>query len=448
MILLALITGFLVLSSLPSGGNAVWCLGLAMNLALAWGRAVRLSIPRALMHLLLFPFLLFALNLHGIYDHALADFFKDFWYFTLPLVYLSVGYLCFERVGSWQRLMQPMILAGVGTGGYVLVHAVFNRGDLAAAATVDAYRAVTGGGTFVPMAPLMLVLVARRAGLPARGLERWKLVRVLVYVTGAGATLITLSRTHMVTLAGGILCTLHFRRALRKLVFSGGTGLVVLLLGVGGAVYLTTQAKAGPLDLFAQKVMNSGSEVQVRAYETFEQINNNWRGYEAYRASLTYAKFSLPEKIFGGGGGSLVDLGFAMQLSPTEFFKYVPYTHNGYMYILVKDGACGLCLFALFLLQMLWMARQAFRMRDPEATVAGLLLLWTPFVMAATQGVITGIYNKGELVPVLFLAGAAAASYARRREALQEVQARNFRLRLSPRANGYGPGAGRAVEAL
>ena len=195
--------------------------------------------------------------------------------------------------------------------------------------------------------------------------------------------------------------------------------MAVLLAGVG---YLATAktGQSGPLQLFAAKVLNSTSEVQVRAYETYADINNNWRGYEAYRASKTFAAFSLPEQIFGGGDGTLVDLGLFMQLSATEVFKFVPILHNGYMYLLVKTGVLGLGLFFFFILQLFYYGRRALRLPDLEARVAGLVLLWTPLVMLATQGVITGIYNKGELIPALFLTGAALAGYTERRAMLEK----------------------------
>lgn len=422
MLLLAVVSVLFLIDSVMGKETIAWAIAVSGIVVLIWRRSAQLAIPRALMQVLVFPFLLLVVSLHGIYTHPLPDFLKDLWYFTLPLVYVSFGYLAFERIGNWQRLMQPLILVGLGIGIYAIANAVLNRGELAAAGSVDAYRAVTGGGSFIPMVPLMLILMARRTHLPEFGLERWKPLRVLVYVAATGAVLITFSRTHMVTLLAGVLCALNFRGAMRRMLRSGGVGMIVALVGLAAGTYYLSQAKSGPVDMFLKKVANSGSEVQVRAYETFEQINNNWRGYEAYRATKTYERYSTTDKIFGGGGGSMVDLGFAMQLSPTEVFKYVPITHNGYMYILIKDGVCGIVLFALFALQLFWMGRRALKTGDPEARFAGLLLLWTPIVMAATQGVITGIYNKGELIPILFLAGAAAASYAQRRRALEEYE--------------------------
>lgn len=421
MFLLVIVGVALSLSSLPSLELGAYYLGLLTCVVLLWRRSRELALPRGLVYLLIFPSLLFCVTLHGIYSHPVHDFAKDLWYFTLSVVYLSFGYLVYERVGQWQRLMQPMLIAGGGIAVFSVVNAVIHRDSLATASSVDAYREVTGTGTFIPMLPLILVLLLRRARLPAVGLERWKTMRVFFYVTSTAAILITFSRTHILMLAAGALCTLEPRSALRRVLKGGGIGLAVMLALAVASGYYVERASAGPLNMFMNKVVNSPSEVKVRAYETYADINNHWRGFEAYRAEKTYATYSTGDKIFGGGGGALVDLGIAMQLSSAQAFKYIPITHNGYMYLLVKTGVCGLCLFTLFIGQLLATAWKALRLRTPEATFAGLALLWTPLVIAATQGVITGIFNKGELMPVLFLTGAATASYAQARAKVPRV---------------------------
>jgi hypothetical protein len=165
------------------------------------------------------------------------------------------------------------------------------------------------------------------------------------------------------------------------------------------------------LDAFIQKAANTSSEVNVHSYETYEDINLNWRGFEASRAAKTYGGFSETEKLVGGGFGTMVDLGFAMKLGDTgESFEFVPLLHNGYMELLVKTGLIGLSLFILFCIQIVLMAIRELRQSGKYAKLNGLLLLWTVFVFALTQGAITGILNKGELAPNLFLLGATCAS--------------------------------------
>ncbi len=80
------------------------------------------------------------------------------------------------------------------------------------------------------------------------------------------------------------------------------------------------------------------------------------------------------------------------------------------MELLVKTGLLGLCLFIVFCVQIAVMALREFRQSGKCSKLNGLLLLWTLFIFVLTQGAITGIYNKGELAPNLFLLGATCAS--------------------------------------
>ena len=171
------------------------------------------------------------------------------------------------------------------------------------------------------------------------------------------------------------------------------------------------------LESFVQKTANTSSEVNVHSYESYEDINQNWRGFEASRAAKTYAGFGDGGKLVGGGFGTMVDLGFAMKLgfgSDAESFEFIPLLHNGYMELLVKTGLLGLSLFILFCIQIAIMAIGEFRQPGKCAKLNGLVLLWTVFVFALTQEVVTGILNKGELAPNLFLLGAACASVSMR----------------------------------
>jgi hypothetical protein len=70
----------------------------------------------------------------------------------------------------------------------------------------------------------------------------------------------------------------------------------------------------------------------------------------------------------------------------------------------------GLSLFIVFFIQIAVMAIREFRQSGKCAKLNGLLLLWTVFVLALTQGAVSGILNKGALAPNLFLLGATCAS--------------------------------------
>ncbi len=105
-----------------------------------WTRSTVLSLPTSLVRILVAPTLILCLGLHGIYSNSLYDVGKDLWYFSGPVVYISFGYLVFERLGSWQRLVQPLVVIGAYSCLVTIVGVVSNREQLLATTTVEDYR--------------------------------------------------------------------------------------------------------------------------------------------------------------------------------------------------------------------------------------------------------------------------------------------------------------------
>ena len=407
--MLAILTAlFLLVSSynLEVGG---WVVALTGSIALLWARSTVVSLPAGLIRILLAPALLICLGLHGIYTNSLFDVGRDLWYFSGPVIYISFGYLVFERLGSWQRLVQPVVIVGAYACVAIIVDVVANRGKLLATGSVEDYRNLLAAHTFVVTLPTIMLVLMRHVGLPTTGLTRLTAVRVTTYILSIVAVLSTFSRTHMLCLAAGLLCSVNPRLTPRK-IRNYTALLLIAAIFLAAAPSIFHNEKVGEVvEAFFQKTENTSSEVNVHSYETFEDINHNWRGFESSRAAKTYAEFGDTDKLFGGGFGTLVDLGFAMKLL-IELFEFIPILHNGYMELLVKTGLLGLSVFIVFCIQIAVMAHREFRQSGKCAKLNGLLLLWTVFVFVLTQGAITGIFNKGELAPVLFLLGATCAS--------------------------------------
>ena len=409
--IISIITALFLLTSSYSLYVEGWIVALLASIFLLWTRSTVLSLPASLVRILVAPTLLFCLGLHGIYSNSLYDVGKDLWYFSGPVVYIFFGYLVFERLGSWQRLLQHLIVIGAYSCLVTIVGVVANREQLLATTTVESYRLIAGAGTFLLVLPAVLLALMRHVGLPTTGVTRLTAVRATTYILSAVAVLSTFSRTTMVCLAAGLVCTVNPRLTPRRVrsytAFLLGAG---VLLGLVSSMFHSHKVSV-LLDSFVQKTANTSSEINVHGYETYQDINSNWRGFEASRAAKTYADFSDTEKLFGGGFGTMVDLGFAMKLGLTgESFELVPLLHNGYAELLVKTGALGLTLFIVFCIQIIIMALQELRKYGKYAKLNGFLLLWTAFVFALTQEGITGILNKGSLAPILFLLGATCAS--------------------------------------
>jgi hypothetical protein len=411
--IVSIITALFLLVSSYNLEVVGWIIALVGSMALLWSRSTVLSVPAGLVRILVIPSLLLCLGLHGIYRNSLYDVGKDIWYFSGPVLYTCFGYLVFERLRTWQRLVQPLVIMGAYASLVIIVGIVSNRDLLLASSSVEEYREFLGIHTFVPLLPTIVLVFMRKVGLPTVGVARMTAVRAATYTLSAMVVILTFSRTHMFCLAAGLVWIVNPRFTPRRLrnytaVLLGGAVVLAVMLGIfhGDRVGALLQS-------FVEKTSNTASEVDVHSYETFEDINMNWRGFEASRAEKTYDGFSDIEKLVGGGFGTMVDLGFAMKLAGSngrEYLEFISILHNGYMELLVKTGLLGLSLFIAFIIQIVVMMFFEFRKSDKCAKLNGLLLLWAVFVFVITQGAIAGILNKGELAPVLFLLGATCAS--------------------------------------
>jgi O-Antigen ligase len=411
---LSIITALFLLTCSYSLYVEGWILAFLASIFLLWTRSTVLSLPTSLVRILVAPTLLFCLGLHGFYSNSLYDAGKDVWYFSGPVVYIIFGYLVFERLGSWQRLVQPLVVVGAYSCLVTMVGVVANREQLLATTTVENYRRIAGVGTFLLVLPTVLLALMRHVGLPTTGITRLTAVRATTYILSAIAVLSIFSRTSMVCLAACLVCTVNLRFTPRRVRNYAAILLgAAVLLGLASSRFHSDKVSV-LLDSFVQKTANTSSELNVHGYETYQDINSNWRGFEASRAAKTYADFSDTEKLFGGGFGTTVDLGFAMKLglgnTVDESYEFVPILHNGYMELLVKTGLLGLTLFIGFCIQIIIMALQQLRQSGKYAKLNGLLLLWTVVVFALSQEAITGILNKGALAPILLLLGATCAS--------------------------------------
>jgi hypothetical protein len=367
-------------------------------------RTHEIGIPRALAAVCTCPALLLLLGALGIYHNDLRDFLKDCWYFSNPLVYIAFGYFITERLRASARLITTFTIAGVAASVYTIVNCYFHAGELADAASVNSYRHITGTGSGQAMIPVVLILIARHVKLPLGELERAKSIRVVVYVLGTAAIALSLSRTLLLVLLCGVMVLL----GRRKLAAVAAGAIMAGMLGVFAASFLSLTVFHAS-EPFLDKVVHSSQEVELHPYDTFADINDNWRGFEAYRALQTYKRLPLTQQIVGGGFGTMVDIGFAMMLGGKTPLQELPILHNGYMYLLVKTGVLGLLLFLVFVGQVVRLGVRYRRSGRTPERLAGYTLIWTAVVFLLTQGVITGIYNKGALAPNLLLLGAMVA---------------------------------------
>ena len=416
MPILLLLTAVLALNSFESTYYVAWAIAF---LWIGWQtlqRSEQIGIPRPLAQLCAIPILLILLASPGAVFHPFRDVARDIWLFINPVTYIVFGYLLFEKVKNWGKILQPFIVIGLVASLYAVWNAYAHLSLLLTSGTVEEYRQVAGYGFAQAMVPIMLIVLSRKFNLPSGYLDRRPAIRVFLYAVGGVAIGLSFSRTIIFTLLVGLLLSIRFRQ-FRTDFMRGRPVAVLLAVALFGATVfavtgpsLVSPANQRQTGSFMDKVANIPEEVRIHHFDTFDQINADWRGFEAYRALVTYGRFSPRESVMGGGLGTLVDLGFAMPLSPVESLQFVPTTHNGYAFLLVKTGPVGILLFLIMLFLIARTGLRSARSEDPNRKYVGYLLLWTAITLLMTQAVVNGFYNRNGVSPNLLLLGAAYAS--------------------------------------
>jgi hypothetical protein len=411
MFMMIVVAVFLALNTFVTPEIA-WALALAASVYLMTIRSLELALPKALIRILIFPVLLFFLGLPGVYNHLIYDVAKDMWYYSQPIVYIAFGYLTFERAKRWESIAQPFFLVGIGAALYSLGELFLNRTLLVASANATDYRTVSGAGYAVTVNAMILIYMLAHFDIRTEGrLMRMPVMRRLLYASAGIATLLALSRTFLFQIVSGIALVLNYRSIYRKLMANGGVGFVLLFAFLGGGVYYFSQYFSSAASGYVEKITGVGDEIKVQSYATEQEINLDWRGFESYRALVAYGQFNRAQRVAGGGFGSLVDLGFKMEGLSTS--QEIPLLHNGYLFILIKTGVVGIFLFVLFVSQLAFLGLRYARSPDKQIRVSGYLIIWVTIVIVMSQGVITGIYNKGALAGCLFILGASVACIER-----------------------------------
>ena len=142
--------------------------------------------------------------------------------------------------------------------------------------------------------------------------------------------------------------------------------LSMLYIAYIGALFFP---EGSPVRTLAEKFRNIPEEISWSREKNLEasreEIQSNWRGYEAYQGILKYNEGNALQKTFGYGFGSRIDLGLIMKLGGEEY-EDVPILHNEYVTLLVKTGVIGLLLYLLFLYQTGFRSISAFENSDQE----------------------------------------------------------------------------------
>jgi O-antigen ligase len=118
----------------------------------------------------------------------------------------------------------------------------------------------------------------------------------------------------------------------------------------------------------------------------------------------SYLNGSMINYILGQGFGTLIDMQVFMLLGD-ETLEYIPILHNGYLYLLIKTGLIGLLLYLIYLFGFLKTGWRYSRSQEGVLALTGHYIVACTLVLFFTTFVISGMFNKDGLIPIMLFLG-------------------------------------------
>jgi len=387
--------------------NAV-LVGLAIAVVLATNRRAD---PRLLVVIALVSVVAFLGFVTG-HDADRYEYFKDAWYISNPVLIMLAGYTLYAMKPDLGRGLRAFVVAGLLVGcwqlrGYVIEPSLIQL-------PAGQIRQVIGTGSYVPVVALVILLVYVGKWRSAVRLPSW-LAATFLAVTAVAVTGV-FSRSALVVVGIGLAALVGcFSR--REWWRVGLPAVVIVLAGYMAQLYVDTESQHA-LQTFGGKLARSLQELTIGDGVGARDINLNFRAYETARALDQFAQGSVTSMLFGQGFGAKVDLGITMPLLITETgfrgIRQIGVFHNGYIYLLTKVGLIGLLLYVAVFVYLYRIGRPFASLPHADSqAAAGRLFQFAIVALAATTYFISGVFNKGDMFPVLLLTGYLLAHWRR-----------------------------------
>jgi len=254
---------------------------------------------------------------------------KDFYYFTMPVFIILSGILlaCHMDIGQF---LKALVYAGVVTSIMVTAISVSYMGFGAFLDPYAAHYAMGIVGTPGPPVALACLLLTRKFNIRLFS-SFW--FNAFVAINALGIYMFA-SRSYII-IAICFLLLLVADRIKKAWIIPVVAAVAMLYVIMPADLFKTNSSST-----FTDKIIGSFGEITIGNYNSEQDINLRYRGYETFMALNSYAEGTQAQMLFGGLG-KLVDLKTFVRLGEDADFRYIPVLHNGWMYLLVKTGITG-----------------------------------------------------------------------------------------------------------
>lgn len=333
-----------------------------------------------------------------ISQYNTRDYVRDVYYYMQPIVYIYAGYLYCIYDNEKRGFYKTVIIAGVITSVIYLLGVAQNPAILTSATVVDIRNSV-GKESFI-------VLFALFTLLTKPNIFSKKIRNIYSIIVGA-VFILQFSRTAYGTIAVIACAYLLLQKKISGKAVRGILGaLIALIIGwhfLPNA--LTTD--------FTTRILKSITEISSKStFNSLQDVQSNWRGYEINRVTDAIKNADFFTQLFGFGFGKTVDIGYVVNLGGQDFSSIATF-HNGYIFVLLKNGIVGLIVFISFYLNIVI---RYLKVKGYEANMLVCYALGMLF-LTYTKG---GLLRGSSIIEVCLMFGFAVASIKRQSNNFQE----------------------------
>lgn len=315
-------------------------------------------------------FILIFLGIISLNSSNTHDILRDAIYFIYPLLCIIYGSLFFKKM-SIQKIFNLIIFSGIFVSITPLLS--FVRNPMLFQDSLREIRIDNGNGYIASIIALIILLLIYN---PFKIKKVTNFFSIFVLLC---ALLLSFSRTSYIV---GILGLFFFYFFSKNKIKNLNTIFILLIFSTFALSFVPKEI----INDFTKKILNGANEVTGSQLWDWQSINENWRGYENFKAVQLFKNSSIFNKIFGFGLGSYLPIDLEILLSG-KYYSAIPLLHNEYFTMLLKTGIVGLMLNIVIHIQLLY---KSYKIKDHYAKWFAIFLT----IVLSFEGVIVrGIFN-------------------------------------------------------
>ncbi len=332
---------------------------------------------------------------------VLRDYVRDLYYFTTPVfIILNGAYLKRNNQLVSNSFFNTIIVVAGMQAVYYFIRVVINITNSGLNITFRNWRHTFGDSSPIAATAIVLFLIDSKKQL----ISIKKGTKISIILLCVAEILFSFSRTNILLVLVTTLVVAFQSGAVKNLkLWFKKLMLVIIIL----SITFTLLGKTDAIATFIEKTMNSFSEINNDLdWSNVSEIQQNWRGYETYRAILQFRNYPVLHQIIGYGFGERIDVGiyankFLNIINPDgSVSTTIPVLHNGYSTILCKLGIIGIILYVGFYISLIKLG-----IRHGKKMIISQLLIAITIGMAMETYILNGLFRESVNYPFIYLIG-------------------------------------------